>query len=315
MMHNITVVPKVIVDFRNIAVILAAIFGGFTAAIIASLITGVFRILYFGISLSSIVAFTIAVIMGIGCPFIVSRTISLKKKWAYTTLFCNIVGSIAFSILIDNTTLLVKLLSSYWIGWLLVAAILYNYTNYIVDSNELFRKYKEESAKDFLTGLNNVRQFDKIFNTVINQVVEREEHLSLLFIDIDFFKEVNDTYGHAEGDIVLRNLGGILLKSCRNFDIVSRNGGEEFSVMLMDCAPQQAINIAERIRRAVEKHIFTLSSGKNINITVSIGVATYPNTTADISKLIEAADGALYQAKQTGRNKVVLQDKQSQNAG
>lgn len=76
-------------------------------------------------------------------------------------------------------------------------------------------------------------------------MLEREESLSLLLIDIDFFKKINDTYGHAEGDIVLKELSKVILKTCPNFDIVSRNGGEEFSVMLMDCIPQQAVTIAE----------------------------------------------------------------------
>ncbi|WP_330602983.1 GGDEF domain-containing protein [Anaerosolibacter carboniphilus] len=106
--------------------------------------------------------------------------------------------------------------------------------------------------------------------------------------------------------MVLKELGKILLKICRNFDIVSRNGGEEFSVMLIDCHPQQAISIAERIRSNVEQNAFILSNGKIISITVSIGIAIYPDTTLDLSRLIKEADNALYKAKQTGRNKVVL---------
>lgn len=306
MVYSVTVMPRVILDFRNIAIILASIFGGFVSSITASVIIGTFRIMNFGITTSSVIALVVAVVMGIGCPIVISKTLSLSKKWAYATLFCTVIGSIVFTILIKNTALLIKLLYAYWIGTSLVAIVLYMYVNYIIASNELFRKYKEESSKDFLTGLNNVRQFDKIYNNLIDKVSKREEYLSILVIDIDFFKKVNDTYGHAEGDVVLKEVGKILLNTCRDFDIVSRNGGEEFSVMLMDCSFQQAIRIAERIRFAVEAYPFTLTSRKIVNITVSIGVATYPDTTRDLSKLIEEADSGLYKAKQTGRNKVIF---------
>jgi diguanylate cyclase len=308
MLYSVTVVPSVIVDFRSIAIIIASIFGGGISAIVASLVIGTFRVLYFGITTSSITAFIIAIIMGVGCTIINSRMISPTKKWGYSTLFCTTIGNIGLIFFVKDIILLIKLISAYSIGSFVIAAILYSYTNRLTASDELFRKYKEESSKDFLTGLNNVRQFDRIFNTITNNILEKEEHLALLFIDIDFFKKVNDNYGHNEGDKVLKELGKIFIKICRDFDIISRNGGEEFSVMLMDCLPQQAITIAERIRSAVEKHPFSLSNGKTINITISIGIAIYPDTTDDFVKLKEEADSALYKAKKTGRNKVVLQE-------
>ncbi len=123
-------------------------------------------------------------------------------------------------------------------------------------------------------------------------------------VDIDFFKKVNDTYGHIEGDIVLKELGLILSENCRHFDEVSRIGGEEFSVLLPDCAYPRAMQIAERIKDAVKIHTFTLSTGVKIHITISIGVASYPETIQDIEKLMEKADTALYAAKRSGRNRV-----------
>lgn len=308
MRYSVNVASTVIVDFRIVAIILTAIFGGFIPAIISSIIIGLFRIIYFGITTSSIIAFIVAIIIGIASPLIINKTKILRNKWLNTTLFSNVIVSIAFFILIENQLYLIKILFSYWIATFIVSFILYKYTEYIIAYNNLWEKYKLESKKDFLTGLNNVREFDKIFNSVSTRAIEKGEQLSLLFIDIDFFKKVNDTYGHAEGDIVLKELGEILLNTCREFDIVSRNGGEEFSVMLMDCPPQKAVNIAERIRKAVENHSFVLSTGKIINITVSIGVANYPETTDDINKIKEEADSALYKAKKTGRNKVVLQE-------
>jgi diguanylate cyclase len=96
----------------------------------------------------------------------------------------------------------------------------------------------------------------------------------------------------------------ILKNSTRSFDIVSRNGGDEFTVFLLDCPLDRAIEMSDVIRKTVENHSFTLSSGTTINITVSIGVACYYETTKEAPELIEDADRALYEAKRTGRNKV-----------
>lgn len=152
--------------------------------------------------------------------------------------------------------------------------------------------------------LANVRKFDSLLNDAMKNAKEKDEKFSLLMIDIDFFKKVNDTYGHAEGDIVLRELGKILLKNCRSFDIVSRNGGEEFTILLLDYPKIQALQVAEHVRSSVETHPFILSDQIRINITVSIGVASYPQDTNEIEKLLELADMTLYTAKRTGRNKV-----------
>ena len=126
----------------------------------------------------------------------------------------------------------------------------------------------------------------------------------MLFIDIDFFKKVNDTFGHQNGDKVLEDLGKILLNSCSHSDVVSRNGGEEFSILMTDCPRDKVMEVAERIRKAVQDHKFYLIDGQAINITISIGVAIYPDTVNDINLIVEKADSALYEAKRTGRNRV-----------
>ncbi|HEY9161074.1 MAG TPA: GGDEF domain-containing protein [Methylomusa anaerophila] len=163
---------------------------------------------------------------------------------------------------------------------------------------------KDDAKKDFLTGLNNVRQFDTLLNKAINEANERNENLSFLFIDVDFFKKVNDTYGHTEGDLVLKQLGDIIKNTCRSFDIVSRNGGEEFSAILLDCPLDRAVKVAERVRNNIEHHGFILSTGQEIKMTVSIGVSSYPEDTLDADKLVEYSDIALYNAKREGRNNV-----------
>lgn len=309
MIYSVKVNATVIVDLRNIAIIISAIYGGFASSMITCLIIGFFRVLYFGVNFSSVTAFITAIITGIVCSIITYEVSFLKKQWIYSIISSSFVVSIAYFILIKDYSLLLYILFAFWTSSILIGTILGSYLNYLNSTNELFIKYKDDSIKDYLTGLNNVRQFDKIFNDLINKISEKGEKLSLLFIDIDFFKKVNDTYGHVEGDLVLKQLANILISTCRSFDVISRNGGEEFSVLLLDCSSKEANTIAERIRRVVKNHLFEISNGKHIQITASIGIACYRDTTTNIWELIVDADSALYSAKHSGRDKVVLYKK------
>ena len=110
----------------------------------------------------------------------------------------------------------------------------------------------------------------------------------------------------------LKNLAIILRNTCRGFDIISRNGGEEFSVLLLDCSDTHAVRIAERIRNNVETNKFYISDKVNISVTISIGVTTYPDITDNIDNLIRTADIALYDAKRSDRNKVCMYDSNKQ---
>lgn len=306
MLFSVHATPSVILDYRNLAIVFAAIHGGVGTVMITGLLMGLFRVIYFGISTVSIVALMVAVIDSIGCGLIAHHVKKPKKKWIWCVIWCLTIGSIAFSILIKDHALLMEILAYYWIGTTLVSLLLYPYVAFLEDKSEKYRKLEEECTTDFLTGLNNVRAFDTYYNQAIHDAQEKGEKLSLLLIDIDFFKKVNDTYGHMEGDVILKELGKILKSTCRSFDIISRNGGEEFSVLLLDCPATQAVEVAERIRAVVEKHPFPLTEGKSINITVSIGIVSYPDVSDDLDRFIEHADTALYRAKREGRNRVVL---------
>ncbi|MDD2459087.1 MAG: GGDEF domain-containing protein, partial [Eubacteriales bacterium] len=129
---------------------------------------------------------------------------------------------------------------------------------------------------------------------------------SLLMIDVDDFKQINDRYGHATGDYVLKELGQILLAHSRTTDFVSRIGGEEFAIILEKTPRAETIHVAERIRDSIESQSITLPDGSLLSITVSIGVAMYPDTVRDIKTLKVAADMNLYEAKHTGKNKVCI---------
>ncbi|MBC8059443.1 MAG: diguanylate cyclase [Clostridiaceae bacterium] len=306
MLFSVHITPTVITDFRTIPIILAAIFGGIIPSIITAIIMCFFRVLYFGFTKAAMISIAATMLSGIGYGIISIIKNTRKDKWIYSVSYSMLVSTIAYIILINDKALLLKFLIIYYIGILFVSYFVYRYTEYLSELDEFYNKLKNEATVDFLTGINNVRQFDKYFNDLAKQTVRKEESLSLLFLDIDHFKKVNDTYGHSSGDIILKGLAVILRDTCRGFDVVSRNGGEEFSVILLDCSSPNAVVIAEKIRKNVEKHKFYISDKVAINITISIGVSTYPDTTDSIDNLLGYADNALYEAKRAGRNRVVL---------
>jgi diguanylate cyclase (GGDEF)-like protein len=129
--------------------------------------------------------------------------------------------------------------------------------------------------------------------------------MACLLMDIDHFKRINDSYGHAAGDAVLRQLADLLKRASRVEDLVFRYGGEEFAAVLPNASARAAVQIADRIRALVERYTF-LWDRQSIPVTLSIGVANLSSAEKDSQALIEAADAALYQAKRSGRNRVVV---------
>ncbi|WP_147534336.1 diguanylate cyclase [Bacillus marasmi] len=305
MWFSIEVSDTIILDMRSIALVLTTLYGGPLASFIFVMIFSFFRVALFGLNEASIVAIVILMILSISCSLIIKiDKWSIPKKY-WTMIFLNLslyCSSLIY--LIDDASKLGKLFFYFSLISLCTAYFSYVVVIYIQKSNELFRKYMEESKIDFLTGLHNVRAFDEMFNEQIRIVENQKEILSVLIIDIDFFKKVNDTYGHTDGDLVLQKLGTTLKQSSRSFDIVARKGGEEFAVLLLDCTLQRALEIAEKIRHKVEHTKFPISNGQEINITISIGVASYPGTVENHKDLLHQADAALYLAKRSGRNMV-----------
>lgn len=306
MLNSVYITPDIIVDFRHISILLAAFHGGMFPSILTATMIGVFRLLFLGITSSSVNGAITALFIGVGFGIIFQVKTLEKNKWIYSIVYFIIITTISSGIAMKGSELFFRTMLIFYLGYWIVAYFIIKYSIYLIEIQDIYRKLKVESTKDFLTGLNNVRQFDILFNSISQLTMRKEEDLSMLFIDIDFFKKINDTYGHNSGDIVLKNLAEILTDTCRTYDIVSRNGGEEFSILLLDCSSQKAVEIAERLRRNVENSVFIIADNKSINITISIGVSSYPEKTSQINNLIENADTALYQAKRTGRNKVVL---------
>ncbi|MCS6862783.1 MAG: diguanylate cyclase [Abditibacteriales bacterium] len=165
------------------------------------------------------------------------------------------------------------------------------------------------ATTDPLTGAINRRHFEERLQAECQRAERYKRTLSLLLIDVDHFKEVNDTYGHPMGDCVLREVANVLRASVRSTDVVARCGGDEFAVILLEAEKEDgdgARAAAERIRRSVEASpVFTIGQNNPVRVTVSIGVASYPEDAVFPAHLIEAADRALYHAKRNGRNRVV----------
>lgn len=297
---------KIILDFPTLAVFLSAYGGGWPSSITSALIISVGRVLFYGLNKVSLIAIVVISILTIVVSIITNLTISKKRKWLFCIGISEIISIIGFSNIVTNNKLLLQILTYYCTSMIVISIFLYYYISYLQELTNSFRRYKQESYRDFLTGLNNVRQFDRLFNNKVKSCINSKENIALLYIDIDFFKRVNDTYGHKEGDMVLKVIGEILEKTCRCTDVVSRNGGEEFSVILSNCPWKNAVEIAENIRKSVEKTSIELSNKTKLNITVSIGVACYPDPIKDIIMLREKADMALYEAKRSGRNKVIF---------
>ena len=179
----------------------------------------------------------------------------------------------------------------------------------VLDINQ--RKLMEQELErlathDPLTGLFNRRQLERQLNDEMARSERYQRPLSLLWLDVDHFKSINDRYGHLAGDQVLRELSRVLQSSVRSVDYVARYGGEELVIILPEVDESEAREMAERLRHKVEAHRIAIPSGKLVKITVSMGVATYPAHAGELSEVIRKADEAMYQAKRLGRNRVVV---------
>ncbi len=165
----------------------------------------------------------------------------------------------------------------------------------------------EISSSDALTGLANLRQFRALLEQELDRVARTGAPMSLLLIDCDHFKSVNDTYGHPVGDLVLQSIAHRLREDMRPMDTPCRYGGEEFSLILPNCTPVHAERVAGRIRGSIEQNPLTLTDGRSLRVTVSIGVACVaPWQKLERDVLMETADRQLYRAKTGGRNRVAI---------
>jgi two-component system cell cycle response regulator len=164
----------------------------------------------------------------------------------------------------------------------------------------------EMAITDALTGLHNRRYMESHLSTLVEQAASRGKPLTVLVLDIDYFKSVNDTHGHDAGDEVLREFSQRLKKSIRGIDLACRYGGEEFVVVMPETDMAVATMVAERLRRRIASEPFPISQGANaVEVTISIGLAARHSASDNAANILKRADQALYRAKRDGRNRVV----------
>lgn len=176
-----------------------------------------------------------------------------------------------------------------------------------VEAWEVKERLREVAIKDGLTNLYNHRHFQDMMDKEILRAERYAHVLSIIMIDIDYFKRINDTYGHPQGDIVLRAIADVFDNTIRKPDAAARYGGEEFAIMLPETDIKGTVTLAERLRQIVEKLEVKLGD-KTVKVTISLGVTTYDPLRGKKAKsaIIEAADKALYNSKKTGRNKLSI---------
>lgn len=175
---------------------------------------------------------------------------------------------------------------------------------------DLFQAVREEAVTDALTGLYNRRYFEESLNKEVARARRQNTPFSVIGIDLDFLKKINDTYGHSYGDLAIKTIADILKSNARSIDIPARIGGEEFDVLLPGISSDGAMVAAERIRKAIEsQEIETIG-----HITGSLGVATFLEHTSNVEELLELTDQAMYSSKRNGRNQVTLAKSMSETS-
>ena len=190
-----------------------------------------------------------------------------------------------------------------------LATAIAEHVSLTISSLDLRESLRQQAILDPLTGLYNRRYLMEMLTHEIGRASRREQGLGLLMMDIDHFKKFNDDHGHDIGDFILSEFGILLRKLIRAEDIPCRYGGEEFTILLPETSVKGVLHVAEKIRTTVREHDFLFRNHFYGPITISIGGAMYPDNAKAVDRLLKEADNALYEAKNTGRDKVVLSSK------
>jgi diguanylate cyclase (GGDEF)-like protein len=165
-----------------------------------------------------------------------------------------------------------------------------------------FKRAEALSVTDDLTGLSNSRYLNLVLRRETKRASRSGRPLSLLFIDLDGFKRINDTHGHLFGSRALVEAAEVIRSSARETDVVARFGGDEFSLVLPDTGGEGAFAVGERIRERMAAHRFLAADGLDIHLTASVGVSTLPDAAASAEELMQAADSAMYRVKESVKN-------------
>jgi len=179
-----------------------------------------------------------------------------------------------------------------------------DFTAIAIENSRLVDQVKELTIIDDLTGVYNARHFQKVLDYEVERACRQRTELSLVFIDLDHFKTVNDTYGHETGNVLLRGLAQTIKTNKRLVDHVARYGGDEFVVLLPDTGNAGALGMINNLRDKIRNADFRSETGEKIDVTISVGIATYPTNAPDKKTLLVRADKAMYAVKQSTRDGV-----------
>ncbi|MBC1807511.1 diguanylate cyclase [Listeria cossartiae subsp. cayugensis] len=305
MIFGIPISNNVIVDLRHIPIIMVGFYGGPIPAIVSAIIISASRFLI-SVNSAAIMAGIVMMLIGI-ITALFSKRLEKFKIWGVFIL-----NVIACGFVVVNLHLILAKEANYWLNMsifvvisLVIGVIAAGLMSNMIKSKQLFQKYEQDSTLDYLTRLSNVRQFDEKINHVMDA---GSRQVTLMLIDIDYFKNINDTYGHDAGDAILKQLAAILKASTTDGSEAFRNGGEEFSIVLLDCSIDEGNDVAERVRKETEENDFIIPNGQIVKITISVGVSGSKDGANTSEGLFKSADEALYKAKLTGRNRVCIAD-------
>jgi len=250
-------------------------------------------------------AFPVPALLWCAVTFSMSVTAALTLLVSTGTLLAISFGYIAVAIPVptSNTT---HTMLSLRMGMALITLAPITVASVMAARNELFQRMQYMAEHDQLTGLLNRRAFIDRSSALLSKLAEARRSSAVLMLDVDHFKKINDTYGHAAGDLLLKAFARTTSSCLRETEPIGRIGGEEFAILLPDGTPETARAVAERVRTAFADCVVELDDGRRAATTVSIGIAFMRSTLPAIEHPLSLADQALYRAKQDGRNRVDL---------
>ncbi|WP_176084102.1 diguanylate cyclase [Martelella sp. HB161492] len=306
MIDPVALAPGVMVDLRNVMVALAALFGGVSAAAICAMATIIYRIYLGGAGTASgIVGIVLSALIGLAYARISGRRRDLKGL----SLLGILLSFSMFSLLFLPKAVILPFLREAGLAMVLrnfLGTVLIGYALASEDRLEQeFADFKREASLDPLTRLHNRRYLEAIAAKWRDDPSLAGERFAVILFDIDHFKRLNDTHGHAAGDLVLSRIASIIDTRMRRSDFVVRYGGEEIAVVMPATSSDQAQRVAENIRERICEEPIMLDSGL-VSVAASAGVAGSGDGHETIYDVLKRADRALYEAKGAGRNRVVL---------
>ncbi|WP_018751041.1 GGDEF domain-containing protein [Paenibacillus sanguinis] len=302
MYYDFPLSSQIVADFHQLPILISIPLGGWLSGVVTTVIIVLYQLIYLqGVAAISLIGPLYAFIT-LMCGLIIIRwrkTITFKR-WLVALGLSALNTGILLSVLLEHRSW--RDIALYIFLFLIAGIFIHLMLTHLREAEDSVKMMQEAANRDFLTSLFNSRAFEAIIEQKMAATNCDHIPFTLLIVDIDYFKQVNDTYGHPAGDAVLRQFADVLRETFRPGDQISRKGGEEFFILVDRCSAEQIAAIAERLRSTVEQHRFILEDGQELQLTISAGSATYPDIAGE--ELVTKADQALYQAKKAGRNRV-----------